>query len=93
MNNIDEDVIKYGEYYPPYTFGSHASKLIKMLRDGHEDVKLSQEEFVRLVTWVDSNAQFFGSYNGRQGIEEIDYPDLQEIAENAESVVKSYEYP
>jgi hypothetical protein len=47
---------------PPKTVGSHNSRLIEILRSGHEGVKLSREEFVRLVTWVDANAQYFGSY-------------------------------
>ena len=41
-------------------FGSHKSKLITNLLDknfkGHEDVKLSIEEWLTLVTWVDANA-------------------------------------
>lgn len=66
MKNINEDTVRFAEYMPPYSFGSHASKLITMLREGHEDVKLSQEEMIRLTTWVDSNAQYYGSYYGRR---------------------------
>ncbi|MFA7003005.1 MAG: hypothetical protein WC429_03105, partial [Verrucomicrobiia bacterium] len=39
---------------PPYTYGSHQSKLVDVLRKGHHDVRLSREEFIRLVTWVDA---------------------------------------
>ncbi len=62
MTNINEDTLRYAEYKPPYTYGSHASKLITMLREGHNDVQLSREEMIKLTTWVDSNAQYYGSY-------------------------------
>jgi hypothetical protein len=69
MNNIDEDTLRFAEYMPPYSLGSHASRLIAMLCEGHEDVKLSQEEMIRLITWVDSNAQYYGSYLGELDLE------------------------
>jgi len=47
---------------PPYTWGSHASKLIEVLRNGHNDVKLDPESFERLVTWIDINAPYYPSY-------------------------------
>ncbi len=56
------------EATPPYTWGSHASKLIDKLRKGHHKVKLSRREWVRLVTWVDCNAPFYGSYFGRRNV-------------------------
>jgi hypothetical protein len=58
----------YAEAVPPYTYGSHRSKLIETLRKGHHGVQLSREEFVRLVTWVDSNAPYYGSYFGRRNL-------------------------
>jgi hypothetical protein len=48
----------------PFSYGSHASRLIDVLRDGHYDVELSQPEFVKLVTWIDTNGQYYGSYFG-----------------------------
>lgn len=53
---------------PPFTYGSHASKLIARLRKGHSKVKLSREEWVRLVTWVDCNVPYYGSYFGRRHV-------------------------
>jgi len=53
---------------PPYTYGSHPSKLVQTLLKGHQKIKLDQAEFVRLVTWVDANAPFYGSYFGRRNI-------------------------
>ena len=41
-----------------YSWGSHASKLIQVLRPGHHEVKLNAEELDRIITWVDSNAPY-----------------------------------
>ena len=38
------------------------------MRGKHYDVKLSREEFIKLVTWVDANAPYYGSYFGRRNI-------------------------
>ena len=50
------------EIQPAYSWGSHASKLAKVLVDGHEDVKLNGGEFDRIVTWLDLNAPYYSSY-------------------------------
>lgn len=46
----------------PDRFGARASKLIKLLDRGHYDVKLSPEEWERIVTWIDANALFYGTF-------------------------------
>jgi hypothetical protein len=53
---------------PAYSHGSHGSKLIQVLRGEHYEVKLSKAEFVRLVTWVDLNLPYYGSYYGKRNI-------------------------
>ncbi len=50
------------EVLPPYAWGAHRSRLIDMLRAGHNDVKLSEEELDRLITWIDLNASYYGTY-------------------------------
>ncbi|MDD4869607.1 MAG: hypothetical protein PHR77_03535 [Kiritimatiellae bacterium] len=67
------------EATPPYTYGSHKSKLIEMLRTGHHDVKLSREEFIKLVTWIDSGVPFYGSYYGRRNIKYQGAPDFRPV--------------
>jgi len=62
---------------PPYTLGSHASRLVSLVRQGHERVSLSREEFIRLVTWIDSNAQYYGSYFGRRNLKYKGLPDFR----------------
>lgn len=47
---------------PPYSWGSPRSRLVDVIRAGHEDVKLSTEEFERIATWIDLNAPYYGSY-------------------------------
>jgi hypothetical protein len=47
----------------PDHFGARGSKLMKLLRDGHQQVALSAEEYERLATWMDANALFFGTFD------------------------------
>jgi hypothetical protein len=47
---------------PPYSWGSHRSRLIDILREGHYDVKLDREDFERIVTWIDLNTPYYPSH-------------------------------
>jgi hypothetical protein len=64
---------------PPYTYGSHKSKLMTILRAGHYDVKLPRESFIRLATWVDANAPYYGSYFGRRNLAWRNQPDVRPV--------------
>ena len=44
------------------SWGSHQSRLVAVLRKGHEDVKLDPESFARIVTWIDINAPYYPTY-------------------------------
>jgi len=46
----------------PKQFGAIASPLVRLLDEGHYDVKLSEEEWDRIVTWIDLNALYYGTY-------------------------------
>ncbi len=46
---------------PGGRFGALGSGLIGLLREGHEDVKLSPEDLRRLAAWIDCNAIFYGT--------------------------------
>jgi hypothetical protein len=50
------------ELLPPYSWGSHRSKLVDVIRTEHYGLQLNKESFDRLVTWVDMNAPYYGSY-------------------------------
>ena len=47
----------------PGVFGARASSLVKMLEQGHEGVVLSDDDWERINTWIDSNALFYGSFD------------------------------
>ncbi len=48
---------------PPMYYGSHASKLTQILLTTHKDrVQLSKDDWRRLVTWIDCNAPYYGTY-------------------------------
>jgi hypothetical protein len=47
----------------PDLFGARASSLMRMLHDGHEDVTLDADDWERLVTWMDANALFYGTFD------------------------------
>lgn len=66
-------------YMPPYSFGSPASRLIKLLDNGHYDVKMPLEDWVRLTTWVDSNGQYYGTYFGRKNLRYKDRTDFRPV--------------
>jgi len=61
----------------PLTYGSPTSKLVAMLRQGHQKVELSREEFIRLVTWIDANAPYYGTWDGRRNVRYKDLPDFR----------------
>jgi hypothetical protein len=65
------------EYLPPLSVGSPTSELVALLREDHYDVKLSEEEMIRITTWIDSNCQYYGSYWGRKNVEYIDHPNFR----------------
>ncbi len=48
---------------PGGLYGARGSRLIKLLRDGHEGVKLQAGELRRLAAWIDCNAIFYGTYD------------------------------
>jgi hypothetical protein len=47
---------------PPYTAGSGQSELMRLLRQDHEQVVLSQEELDKLSAWIDLSVPFCGDY-------------------------------
>lgn len=67
------------EATPPLTHGSRVSRLPAMLRAGHGKVKLSREELVSIVTWIDANAPYYGAYSGRITAEDKDHPNFRAL--------------
>jgi hypothetical protein len=50
------------ETQPPYSWGSHTSRLVKTLRAGHYGVELDRESWDRVVTWIDVNGPYYPTY-------------------------------
>ncbi len=50
------------EALPPYSWGSHRSRLVDVIRNQHQGIPLDQESIDRIVTWIDMNAPYYGSY-------------------------------
>ena len=46
----------------PYAWGSHASPLVRHLLASKTGKRLSREEFLRIITWIDINAPYYPSY-------------------------------
>ena len=47
---------------PPYAWGSHRSRLVDLMLGDHYDVDLDGESLDRIITWIDLNAPYYGSY-------------------------------
>jgi hypothetical protein len=47
---------------PPYSAGANRSKLIELLDEGHEKVKLSREELDKIAAWIDLSVPYCGDY-------------------------------
>ncbi len=56
----------------PMEFHADTTDLVQMLRKGHHGVKLDPESWDRLITWIDLNCPFHGTWG-----EEIDNPGRQ----------------
>ncbi len=49
---------------PAKYYGSHASSLMALLRASHDElVKMPTDDWRRLVTWIDCNAPYYGTYD------------------------------
>jgi hypothetical protein len=64
---------RYGDHYRtiPGKFGARASKLYQMLKAGHHDVKLTDEEMHRITVWLDSSSNFYGVYEKQGGLAQL----------------------
>ena len=74
-----------GNYEPrtePLRFGAIASKLTRLLKEGHYGIELTPEEWERINVWIDVNALFYGTFNvedqeRQQRGERIEGPELE----------------
>lgn len=55
----------------PYEFHADTTELVRMLQTGHYDVKLDAEAWDRIITWIDLNTPFHGSWTENVGRERM----------------------
>jgi hypothetical protein len=51
----------------PYEFHADTTELVRMLQTGHHGVKLDAEAWDRLITWIDLNTPFHGTWTENVG--------------------------
>jgi len=56
-------IFEQKQYSIPGRIGARAAYLPIPLGNGHHNVKLSDEEWTRLFTWLDCNSVFYGAYH------------------------------
>ena len=64
---------------PPLTFGSHQSRLVERIRKAPCKAQLTRAEFIKMVTWVDANAPYFGTHRGKKNLKWKDQPDFRPL--------------
>ncbi len=47
---------------PPYSWGSHASKIVEVMQKRRDELKIDAESLDRVITWVDINAPYYPEY-------------------------------
>lgn len=52
---------------------------VERLLAAHAGIELSADELVRVATWVDTNAQYYGSYFGHRNLEFAEEPDFRPV--------------
>lgn len=52
---------------------------LEKLVEQHKELKLSPEEILKISNWVDTNAQYYGSYYGRRNIKDKDHPNFRPV--------------
>jgi hypothetical protein len=75
------------ELQPAKSWGARKSKLIDVLKDGHQNITLSPDEMDALITWIDINGPYYPVYEsaypvnpcGRSPLTKAEYKQLEEI--------------
>ncbi|MHC4504844.1 MAG: HzsA-related protein, partial [Planctomycetota bacterium] len=64
---------------PPLTHGSHRSRLVGRIRNDPCRADITREEFIRVVTWIDANVPYYGTYRGKRSLRDKDHPDFRAL--------------
>jgi hypothetical protein len=74
------------EIQQAFSWGSHASNLVKVLESGHKNISLSQSEMERIFEWIDINAVYYPVYesaypNNPAGRSPLTFDQLKRLGE------------
>ena len=72
-NSILAMIVTKGELVPP----KEKPDRIKKLLEEHKKLKLTPAEVLRITNFIDTNAQFYGTYYGRKGLSHKDHPNFR----------------
>jgi len=64
---------------PPMTHGSFPSKLSHQIRKAPCNETLTREEFIKIVTWIDANVPYYGTYRGKRNLQDKDHPEFRAL--------------
>ena len=64
---------------PPLSFGSHRSILTQRILTAPCKSKITREEFIKIVTWIDANAPYYGTHEGKKNIQWKDDPNFRPL--------------
>jgi len=73
---------------PPLSFGSHRSKMVERILKDPCKSGLTREEFIKIVTWIDANAPFYGTHDGKKNIKWKDDPEFRPFPKVVRNVNK-----
>ncbi|MFR9671392.1 MAG: SUMF1/EgtB/PvdO family nonheme iron enzyme, partial [Rikenellaceae bacterium] len=66
----------------PYEYHASTSEMVRMLKEGHHGVELSDEEWRKIYAWIDLNAPYRGSFI------RCDYRGINQIERRQELLIK-----
>jgi len=69
----------------PMEFHAHSTELVQILRRGHHGVSLDAEAWDRLITWIDLNAPYHGTWTEIAGADKV-----RHVAERARTMRLRY---
>jgi formylglycine-generating enzyme required for sulfatase activity len=61
----------------PMEFHSDSTELVQILSKGHHNVHLDADSWDRLITWIDFNAPFNGTWTEIAGKDRVEYPSTR----------------
>ena len=62
------------------------AEIAARLAEQHKEIRLAPEELLKITNWVDTNAQYYGSYWGRRNLRYRDHPNFRPVPTFAQAV-------